>query len=702
MLACPLLGLGGVEVSLLGDLQEEVAMPQAWLRQFGVLAAIVLCVASPAYGWQRSAGAKMQRSPVVAPKAPDEEAASKATRAALSPTRATPRIATPSNPTPKTAPATPSAAVEPTAAPQAVASDEVELADQAKVDQPRGPVEIETAAFNDIRPGESTVNELQESWGAPKEIAERDGRTELLYDIEPFQHVAVTAAGERIISIFVILTESIPSAALAHELELSAISPVVIRDEFGQALGEAFPERGVLFSYATDTKDKAVERIILEEITAEPFVRRAEARMATSYEASLADLEQALRFAPQDGRAYWLRSQLMSDTGHHDEALIEIERALQAEPKQVEYRLTRAKIRGQLGQHEEALAECREILELVGLPSELAARTQMEMGDLTAASADRDYKQAMEHHLQAIKLARKLVDDRRVAVRRAAKEVLVAAHLAVARDVAWGSFNRKSEVVPKWIEQADQIAAAAIQAGDAPGDYHFRLCQQALAAYVGLQGAADPTYWTKETLRTGRALIAQAADPMYRSRLEWELGMTLYDAVQVYHMRRQYEPALEYGPLAISHLESAATDRQKLPGQSYVMGRLYFRVGAVHLAHYRNHARAVPWFDKAVPLMEEPIPTSAMGDIGRQGETFVSMAVSYWETGKQDEAVRLTSQGVKLMEQAVENGILLPEALTIGYNNLSAMHDELGNATEAQQFENWPRRSNKSSAASFR
>lgn len=646
------------------------------LRHVGFFMVAVLCTAAPAFAWQQPAGAKLRRprsTPTAAPAA-SEPSSRTTSKASPTPTLAAPRPRPASEPTaPRTAPA--------------IASDAPTAAAETKTPAETGPVEIEAAAFNGIQPGTSSVAELHEAWGSPREIAERDGLAEHLYHIEPFEHVAVTVAGDKVLSIFVILSEGIPSATLARELELGSIDSVEITDEFGQPLGEAFPERGVLFSLAANSKEKVVERIILEQISAEPFVRRVEARMATSYEASLADLEHALKLNPQSGRAYWLRAQLLSDTGQQDEALADVERALEAEPAQVRYRLTRAKIRSQLGQYDEALDDCRKVLDLVGLPPELAAETEFELGELIAAGSERDYKAAMEHHLQAIKLARALVDDRRVEVRRAAKEVLVSAHLAVARDVAWGSFNRKAEVVPKWIEQADQIASAAIQAGDAPGDYHFRLCQQALAAYVGLQGAADPTYWTKETLRTGRALLAQAGDSLYKSRLEWELGMTLYDAVQVYHMRRQYGPALEYGPLAIAHLESASKDRQALPGQAYVMGRLYFRLGAIHLAHDRSHARAVPWFDKAVPLMEEPIPTSAMGDIGRQGETFVSMAVSYWETGNQDEAVRLTEQGVKLMEQAVERGILLPDALTIGYNNLAAMHGELGHSDEAEQFE---------------
>ena len=113
----------------------------------------------------------------------------------------------------------------------------------------------------------------------------------------------------------------------------------------------------------------------------------------------------------------------------------------------------------------------------------------------------------------------------------------------------------------------------------------------------------------------------------------------MYDALQIYHMRRSYQPALEFGTLAVSYLEKAGTERARQPGHAYMMGRLYFRIGSIHAIQYKDHGKALPWFDKAVPLLEEPIPDSALADIGRQGETFVSIAVSYWESSRREEAV---------------------------------------------------------------
>ena len=69
-----------------------------------------------------------------------------------------------------------------------------------------------------------------------------------------------------------------------------------------------------------------------------------------------------------------------------------------------------------------------------------------------AAAKEHDYTEAIKHHMHAIKLAEPLVSSPQVAVRRAAKEVLVDANLAVAHDVGWGRWQQKAKVVPKWID----------------------------------------------------------------------------------------------------------------------------------------------------------------------------------------------------------------------------------------------------------
>ena len=59
------------------------------------------------------------------------------------------------------------------------------------------------------------------------------------------------------------------------------------------------------------------------------------------------------------------------------------------------------------------------------------------------------------------------------------------------------------------------------------------------------------------------------------------------------------------------------------------------------------------------------------------------MGVSYWETKQREKAVELTQHGISLMEDAVKQGTLDRSALVVPYNNISAMHRQLGSIAKA-------------------
>jgi tetratricopeptide (TPR) repeat protein len=122
----------------------------------------------------------------------------------------------------------------------------------------------------------------------------------------------------------------------------------------------------------------------------------------------------------------------------------------------------------------------------------------------------------------------------------------------------------------------------------------------------------------------------------------------------------------------------------RLPIYNYRRGRLCYLTGAVYSIERADHAQAMAWFDRAARLLEKPVPAAAI-DAGAQGEAFVSMAVSYWEENSRREALRLTRQGLKLMERAVGDGNLDTASLAIPYGNLASMHEALGEFDEAQK-----------------
>ncbi len=556
--------------------------------------------------------------------------------------------------------------------------------------QSSGLVGAETASFNGITPGVSTLAEVEEAWGAAKEMANRNAQLVRLYTVEPFEQVEVSFVKDRVGAIVIRLERAFPADVVAEKLELSEIRPVLISDELGYVLGEAFPERGVMFAFEpNETPGKAsmkVTQIVLEPITAEAFVLRAETYMNSQPQQSLRDLEQAIQIDPTQARAHWLKSRLLAAQGDPQGAVEASGEAIRLEPSDPQYRLTRAQVLGQLASFAEAVEQAEKAAADSAKRPHLRARALCLLGDLLSSQPKPDYRQALQHHMQAIQTADPLAVSRHPAIRVAAKEVLLDAHLGAGHDIAWGPWDQKEKAVPRWLEQAAAVADDLIKSESGSPDHQFRVASRALAALVGLRGKLDPGHWTEELLRSGQQVIAATADSARKEQLRWDLGMALYDVVQIYQMRGDHEAALTYGKRAIGYLEPGVASADANLSDVYLLGRLYFRIGAIHAVGQEDHAAAVHWFEKAIPVFNRSADHLARTELGRLGETFVSIGVSFWENGDQERAVELTERGVELMEKAVEEGTLQQAALEIPYGNLATMARSMGKTAEADRY----------------
>ncbi len=153
---------------------------------------------------------------------------------------------------------------------------------------------VEAASFKGIQPGKSTGEDLAEAWGPPSEIRKVQSRRLQTYRIEAFPKVTVSVTSGVVTSIVVNLDKPMGAEDLVEQLSLDDISSVQVNDDMGQLLGEAFPERGVLFSYAPKAKTPQVSQVVLEPIDAAPFLLRAESQLHTHYARCLADANAAL------------------------------------------------------------------------------------------------------------------------------------------------------------------------------------------------------------------------------------------------------------------------------------------------------------------------------------------------------------------------------------------------------------------------
>ena len=326
-----------------------------------------------------------------------------------------------------------------------------------------GPAEIEVTSFHGITPGASTRDDVEKTWGKPKQWRKLDTGLMQLYSVAPFPRVEVAySADNKVTSLVIRFERGFPASQVADQLELSKVQAVLVSNELGEVLGQSYPERGVLFSFepATDpTKAlKKVTHIVLEPITAEPFVLRAETNLDTRPEFSLHDTQQAIKFQPGNARAHWLRSRALTALGQHDLAVGAAAEAVRLDPRDARYQLTKAQTMQQSGHAVEAVAEAEKAIALSEQRPHVRARAVCLLGDLKGSGPHPDYRQAMQLHSQALHAASALISDRHPAIRVAAKEVLLDAHLGALHDIAWGAWREKEHAAENWILKATEIA----------------------------------------------------------------------------------------------------------------------------------------------------------------------------------------------------------------------------------------------------
>ena len=466
---------------------------------------------------------------------------------------------------------------------------------------------------------------------------------------------------------------------------------MLISNELGQILGQAYPERGVLFSFApASAPGKAsmkVTHIVLEPLSAEPFVLRGEANLENRYDSSVA--------------AIWTRPCGCNRTmpapsgcaagagvaGRLREGPGGCQRGRGAHAQRSRYHITRAQLSAQ-GRISDGIAKAQKAIDLSGARPHVKARALCVLGNLVIMGPNPNFRLAIDHHSHAVSEAKALVGNPHPAIRLAAKEVLLDSHLGAAHDVAWGTWRDREKAVDVWLKQAAAAADDLIKNEGGDEQYHFRLATRALAAYVGLRGKLDPGSWTQETIRSGETLIADAASPVRKSQLQWDVGMALYDSLQIYQARNELRHGVE-----VRRTGHAVHGEQPSAGV-FGLERLFPGPAVFPPGGDPCHPRCRPQGRRGVVrqgashVLEKPLPCEVfLADLGRHGETLVNIGISYWEVGQHDRGMTLTERGIALMEQAVNKGVFDPTALTVPYTNLANMHRQLGERDKAEHFD---------------
>ncbi|MFM1997092.1 MAG: hypothetical protein RLZZ111_1479 [Planctomycetota bacterium] len=615
----------------------------------------------------------------------------------------TDRVGTLPKPLGKPAPATPEdeAGTEPAEKPQAeaarpVAPDESpatvgKAAPQPTVTAPVAAVpdelptlSIDPASFRGVHPGKTTADELRAGWGAGEPFTREDSSRGFFWKIEPFERVEVTLDGDIVSAIRIKLAEPVAVGELAKQLEIADLRTVSILDEQGVSIGEVFPERGVIFSVKPGTQSATA--VMIEPLDPESFVLRAEGEMDTVSAYAVADLQYAIEIDPRHLRAHRMLMVLMCEQGKWQQALALAEAAERIDPTDAWTRLKHAGILLSLDRHEEARTAVESVKTITNAPPLVTAQAERLLGRIALAGPKPDHQKAVEHFAESIRRASTLLAKRSPAVQQAAREIMLDAHLGTAQAIAQGNWQQKSRVIPKWMARSEAVVAECKAEPDVQQALELQLCRGALVVAAGSTESVEPLPWVKRLLEVRDRMGDSVKDPWRRREIDWEVGLGLLDALSAAQIRGDASDMLDNATLTAAYLERGGEHRELTDKERKNVGDLLFRIGIMHSLQRGDHATAVTWFDRVIPLWEGNPRLERDGEAGQLGESYISMAISYWQVDRRDDAMALSRRGVDLMVAAVDAKQLEERALAVAYGNLATMYAEEGDETQSQTY----------------
>jgi len=563
-------------------------------------------------------------------------------------------------------------------------------------------MEVRVTEFQGLVPGVSTADDVRRKLGESNQMVGEAQTLAFRYEMAPFEHVDVIFHDNVVDAVVVQLIEQFEVPVLETELQLEELEELVTVGDLPGSTTRLYPERGIVFhvgppsepalpdaaspGHPAPATEPHVTAIEFRAISAEGFVERAEVRFSHDLGRCLDDLDQALAIDPGHDSAHALKARALLASGRHSDALEAIDRAIEHEMRP-QFFITRCEILAARGDYSEAVTDAKRALINPSTPPHLRALATCRLGDCVAAAPQPDLAKAVELHLDAIRMAHGQTDHAQQADRQTAIRVLVEAHLAAAEEIARGEWAQREEVVPQWLRRAAEWADTGVGREGLDADIRLTVCRRSLAACVALEGQLDLDSLASTAWETGRELLIATEDPIHRRRVAWELGVAMHHAMRCYEKVGHAEAALKCGGLAIACFAEAVPGRQELPGDSYRLGRLGYQIGAIHAVKLSDAAGAIEWYGQAIPFVEQPLGPAGVALRGEQGQTLVSMAVTYWAAGHEQQALRLTARGARLIEEAVAEGVSPAESLTVPYANLAKMHRHLGDTVEAAAYE---------------
>lgn len=552
------------------------------------------------------------------------------------------------------------------------------------------PADVRPSSFQGLVPGTAKRSFATEKLGEPTHEETTGDHTVMTFKIGPFPSVDVTLRDDMVTSILVHLAAAGSRDDVVKELKLSGFRSTPVVDESGQILGEVYPERALTLVYApeqTPTGVRLVSDVVLEKITPEPFLLRAQQNVETRLGSCLSDLEMVHQLAPDNAMAYSIESDIHAQCGRVDAAIAVARQAIELDPSRIRYQIAMAELQRRKSQFDVAIQVPRKILESTELSPLDEALTHLELGKVLVTMPSHAYKEAMEEFVASVKqlsaLAKEADSD---PARKHARELLIDAELWLARTIASGPWEKRSEVAPQWLASAEKTTRQLIQEDHGPQDRLLHVYVTSLECLDILDGEGDPAKLADAAITLGRSLITESKDEDSQATVEWHLGIALRHAAEIAYRHGQADTALRYAGNANALLTSGAKRRAGAPETSFQLAQIYFLTGSIYAVSKNDHESAVTWYDKAVPELKNPLPPLLQDVRGKIGDQFVSIGVSFWQEKRREDALAVTEQGADRLRQAVETGERSKRALIVPLANLADMHKAMGHKDEAREL----------------
>ena len=326
------------------------------------------------------------------------------------------------------------------------------------------------------------------------------------------------------------------------------------------------------------------------------------------YAQNINDLKTAIALEPEYANAYCLLAKIYLATGQADSGRRRGRRSLRYRTEKRFVPIAPRQARELLGEYDDAVLKVRAVLDREDLTVARPRPSAPPHGPPGFAGRWRNRVEDHSFETRAIEAADKLATSKDAKERRAAKQLLVEAHIAIAEEVARQSYNQKVETMSLWVGRASGLAEDLIAKDGGSVELRLLIAQRVLGSLASFRPTLDPAPWVAEAEEAAKTLFAQSDDEMWQQHVKWELGIAYLNALRVEHTRRQTDMALKYGQEAIDNLAVGASCRQAVHSSEQLVGQLYFQMGAVYAVHKLDHAKAVPVVRQSRATPDQPAP----------------------------------------------------------------------------------------------